>query len=131
MATSTSLHADDYQYSFKFSVPVEVSNLSVYATGVELICVVYDSQGNSLAENFAGPSYSNNIGTLDSTGAFSGTLTYAVRFMNPADASKAKAYYCAIQPRNGNSRTSFKPCTSDIGYYCYTGGMTQVNGTIQ
>jgi hypothetical protein len=124
---------EEYQYSFLFTVPVNVQKMSVYAKEVRLICGVKDANGSWLTKNFTGPSYSNDRGMLSSGGDFSGTLSYAVKLMDPSEASKAKTYHCSIQPGSGSAYTSFKDCSSDTAYFCIQAGTPrtlEVQGTI-
>ena len=130
---ASSALSDDYKYSFMFTVPVNVQKLSVYATEIRVFCNVKDQNGNFLTKNFTGVNYGNNIVAIDSKGGFSGTLTDAVKLMNPSEASKAKTYVCSVQPGNGSSYTNFKDCDSDIGYFCLKPGTDRtldVQGTI-
>jgi hypothetical protein len=114
--------SDVYKYSFMITVPVNVQKLSVYAKSVVLICEVKDQNGKFLTQDFSGASYSSNVGTLDSSGNFSGNLSYAIRLMNPGEASSAKTYKCSIQPSSGSSRTAFQNCDSDTAYFCLKPG---------
>ena len=134
MTIVSSALADQYTYSFMFTVPVQVQNLSVYAKGIRLICSVKDQAGNFLTENFTGASYGNSYAAIDSKGGFSGTLTYAVKLMNPSEASKAKSYWCSIQPHSGSAYTNFQDCSSDTAFFCLKPGAPrtlQVQGPIQ
>ncbi len=122
-----------YQYSFLFTVPVQVSNLSVYAKQVRLICAVKDANGNWLTSDFSVGGFSNDIAAVGSNGAFSGTLTRAVRLMNPSDASKAKSYWCSIQPGSGSAFRNFEDCDADTAFFCLKPGsarMLAVEGAI-
>jgi len=114
--------SDVYKYSFMITVPVNVQKLSVYAKSVVLLCSVKDQNGKFLTEDFTVGGFSNNVGTLDSSGNFSGNLSYAIRLMNPSEASSAKTYKCSIQPSSGSSRTAFQNCDSDTAYFCLKPG---------
>lgn len=118
---STAL-SDEYKYSFMFTVPVHVQNLSVYAKEVVLFCEVMDENGNTVAQSYTGANYSNNHGAIDSQGGFSGTLTYALKLVNPSEALKAKSYLCNINAGSTGSWQSFKDCDSDTAYFCLKPG---------
>jgi hypothetical protein len=118
---STAL-SDEYKYSFMFTVPVQVQNLSVYAKEVVLFCAVTDENGKEVAQGYTGINYSNNRGAIDSQGGFSGTLTYALKLVNPSEASKAKSYICTLNAGSGGSWQSFKDCDSDTAYFCLKPG---------
>jgi len=121
--------ADTYKYSFFFTVPVQVSNLSVYAGYVRLICSVKDANGNFLNKDFSvGPGIvTNDFGQLDSKGNFSGNLTTAIRLANPSEASKAKTYRCEIMAADKTQSSAlFNDCSADYGWRCIKQGAPRV-----
>jgi hypothetical protein len=132
--TSTA-RSDDYKYSFMFTVPVQMQNLSVYAKKIRLICGVKDANGNFLTESMTPPNYGNDRVAIDSKGSFSGTLTYAFKLTDPTEASKAKTYLCTIQPEDQFMTShNFADCNSDTAFYCLKPGTPrtlEIQGTIQ
>jgi hypothetical protein len=135
LAITSTAQSDDYKYSFMFTVPVQMKNLSVYAKKIRLICSVKDANGNFLTENMSGPNYGNDRAAIDSKGSFSGTLTYAFKLTDPAEASKAKTYLCMIQPEDQFMTShNFADCNSDTAFYCLKPGTArtlEIQGAIQ
>jgi len=135
MIIASSALSDDYKYSFMFTVPIQMKNLSVYAKKIRLICAVKDANGNFLTENMSPPNYGNDRAAIDSKGGFSGTLTYAFKLTDPTEASKAKTYLCTIQPEDQFMTShNFADCSSDTAFYCLKPGTPrtlEIQGTIQ
>ena len=132
---ASNARSDDYKYSFMFTVPIQVQNLSVYAKEIRIFCGVKDANGNWLTENLSGPNYGNYHTKIDSKGGFSGTLTYALKLTDPTEASKAKTYSCSIQPGDQfMTYHNFTDCNSDTAFYCLKPGTArtlEIQGTIQ
>jgi hypothetical protein len=132
--TGTAQSKDDYKYSFLFTVPVQVQKLSDKAKVVRLNCGVKDANGDFIAEDFSGSNYGKNEVIIDSTGGFSGTLTYALKLKYPTEASKAKTYECDIQPGDNHSYQNFADCNSGIYFFfCLKPGTPRtlkIQGTI-